>query len=238
MSSEKSRDPALGHKEDFPEDEFESESSSIESDIDPDSSVIGVPLMDGETRVHEAHPSWWLFLPEIILTGVFLGGIGVLFTWLYTPLISGGFPHEVTTAFETLYAGFAAVITQLGYEVSETFSIPWWVWTLLLIGALYPIMKAYMKARFTHYVITTDRVMSIQTFPGKNKDWAEIQNIRSFTSDADFVEQRLGVGSIQFQPANEDPIVFEHIDEYEYWESKVKEIRQKHSHTTVDRHPD
>lgn len=74
-------------------------------------------------------------------------------------------------------------------------------------------------------------IMAIQTFPGKQKDWAEIQNIRSFTSDADFAEQRLNVGTITFQPANEDPIVFQHIDDYEYWETSVKQLKKDNEDT-------
>lgn len=230
MTSDTDRDPALGHAEDFPEDaedEHQAGGSSpysyqrVESD-----SVLGVPLMDGERRVHEGRPSWWLFLPEMLLTGFMYGILGSFLVWLYTPFITYEFPAEVMEAFDTVYGGFAQVITSMGFTMSPEFSIPWWVWIIAFLLASYPVMRAYLRARFTHYVITTDRVMAIKTFPGKNKDWAEIRNLRSFTSDADFIEQRLGVGSVKFQPANEDPIVFAHMDDYEYWESEVKEIRK------------
>lgn len=227
MSSDTDRDPALGHADDFAD-----ETTSSDKDVvgEPEErSVIGVPLMEGEERIHEAHPSWWLFVPEMTMTGVLYGVIGAFLLWVYTPFINIGFPSEIETVFNTMYSNFADALGQMGYAISPEFSVPWWIWVFGIVVASYPIMKAYLKARFTHYVLTTDRVMSIETFPGKTKDWAEIRNIRSFTSDADFVEQRLGVGSVKFQPANEDPIVFSHIDDYEYWESSVKQIRQEKS---------
>lgn len=235
MTSESKRDPALGHEEDFQES---SEETSVEPETETGDDVVGVPLMEGEERVHEAHPSWWVFLPEMILAGVYIGVIGSLAVWMYTPFINLNIPNEIFVTFHTLYAKLAGIISQLGYNMSPEFGIPWWAWVLAILVAMYPIVKAYMKARFTHYVITTDRVMTIQTFPGKQKDWAEIQNIRSFTSGADFVEQRLGVGSIEFLPANEDPVQFNHIDDYEYWESHVKELRKQQTDLDDDTHPD
>lgn len=226
--SDTERDPALGHAEDFGE---ESAGEWTDSDTAPigavSDEVIGVPLMADESQVWNCHPSWWIFLPQMILTGVLYGFVGVMIGWIYTPLIGYEIPTHVTVAFNETYAALAGFVTQMGIPMNGEFAIPWWFWAVVFMLATLPMVRSYLARRFTHYVITTHRIMEATTFPGKNKNWVEIGNIKSFTSSAGFIEQRLNVGTVTFQPANDDPVIFRHIDDYEYWESNVKELRRK-----------
>lgn len=225
-SNDSQLDPALGHPGDVVEEVDREGVEGSEPDADVIEEVIGVPLMEDEDPVWDCHPSWWIFSPQLALTGVLYGVVGVLLLWVHTPL-SFGLPEEARIAFTELYAQIAMMMTQIGVPMSSDVTVPIFVWIVLIALSTIPFIKAYLSYRFTHYVITTHRVMHIESFPGKKKNWIEIENIKSFTSDADFLEQRLKVGRIIFQPANDDPVIFNHIDDYEYWESRVKQIRRE-----------
>lgn len=216
-------DPALGFDSEGNPGEDRGSTAEQQQDFG-ETHVVGVPLMDGERPVHETHPSWWKFLPEMLYSGVLFGIVGTLIVWIYTPLIAYPIPSEVMLVFNEGYAFTVEVVGNLGYEMAPRFSIPWWVWAIAFLLSAWPIVKAYLRARFQHYVITTERVMSIRTFPGRAKDSAKIKDIKSHTTVADFVEQRLGVGTLKFQPPNDDPIIFDYMNNYERWETKVEEL--------------
>jgi uncharacterized membrane protein YgcG len=228
-------------------DQGESKHSSIEQRSDTlreaySDEILGVPLMKGEQVYWRSHPSFWTVVP--ILTGsafvaLLVLGVAVLY---YTGMLKIAGPFR--TLFEVLPAVFgggsiesmsSAVDAEAGsVPLREVVDIPFYVFLGLFVTALVPFSWREMNRRWVHYVVTNYRVMRVQSFPNKTKDWSEIPDIKSFTSGASVVERILGVGHVEFLPANNDNVVFGSIEEYEYWESKVKELQRKYDRGEMD----
>jgi len=227
-------------------DQGESKHSSIEQRSDTlrdayTDEILGVPLMNGEEVYWRSHPSFWTVVP--ILTGSTFVALLVLGTAVlyYTGALKVAGPLQ--TLFELLpaiFGGGSVAAMRSGAEASgsvplkEVVDIPFYVFLGLFVTALVPFSWREMNRRWVHYVVTNYRVMRVQSFPNKTKDWSEIPDIKSFTSGASVVERILGVGHVEFLPANNDRVVFESVEKYEYWESKVKELQRKYERGEMD----
>lgn len=100
------------------------------------------------------------------------------------------------------------------------------VWMLGVLLAMGLGVRVYLRRAFEYYVITTYSVYTVRTFPSKTKDSCEIADIENMPTHASPVERYFGVGSIEFQSANDEDVVFKHVRDYEDRELMVRRQRR------------